>query len=234
MLYTEHTRLRLTMKNFRFDWKMIWRITKIGIPAMINGTERTSANLLVMWFVVPFGTFAVAAHSLMERIDNIIRMPANGMGQGSGVLAGQALGAKQPDRAAKTGWLAVGLFTGVIALISTAVWFSPGYIIRVFNVEPNLVDIATVFLKIQIVAFMAYGFDIVLLNSLNGIGDTWIPTLNTLITLWGVQMPLAFLLPRIPGLGVYGVRWAMVLALVARAAVFAVYFKTGRWKNKKV
>ncbi|HLB27659.1 MAG TPA: MATE family efflux transporter [Dehalococcoidales bacterium] len=101
MLYTGRTRLQLTMKNFRFDWKMIWRITKIGIPASLMGAERSSANLLVTWFVVPFGTFAVAAHSLLERIDNFIRMPAMAMGQGAGVLAGQNLGAKQPERA---GW----------------------------------------------------------------------------------------------------------------------------------
>src|SRR3989304_211469 len=63
MLYSGRTRLQLNMSHFRFDWKMIWRITKIGIPASIMGTERASANLLLMWFIVPFGTPAVAPPS---------------------------------------------------------------------------------------------------------------------------------------------------------------------------
>ena len=234
MLYSGRTRIRLTMKNFRFDWKMIWRITKIGIPASIMWTERSSANLLVMWFIVPFGTAAVAAHALLERVDNFIRMPAMGLGNAAGVLAGQNLGAKQPERAEKTAWLSVGLFTGVMFVISVVVWFWPEYVVSIFNTEPGLVEIAATFLRIQIVHFMVSGITLVLMSCLNGVGDTWAPTLNTLITLWGVQMPLAYLLSRFTTLGVFGVRWAMVIAVVVRAAVYVVYFKTGRWKSKKV
>jgi putative MATE family efflux protein len=234
MLYSGRTRLRLTMRNFRFDWKIIWRVTKIGIPVAINWTERSSANLLVTWFVVPFGTLAVAAHALMDRVDTLIRMPAMGMGNAAGVLAGQNLGAGQPERAEKTGWLAVGMFSGIMFILSVVMWFWPEYIIRVFNTEPGLVEIAVTFLRIQIVGFMMLGFIITLMNCLNGVGDTWVPTLNTMITMWLVQMPLAYWLPRNTVLGVYGVRWAMVAAMVIRAAVFGVYFKMGRWKRKEI
>ncbi|MFC1991264.1 MATE family efflux transporter [Chloroflexota bacterium] len=234
MLYSGRTRLRLTLKNFRFDGNMIWRILKIGIPAMINGTERTMANLLVMWFVVPFGTFAVAAHSLVERLDRFIHMPAQGLGQASGVLAGQNLGAGQPERAEKTGWLAASLFTGIISIISVMLWFWAEYLIRIFNTEPELVVIGATFLRIEIVAFMVFGFIQVLMQCLNGVGDTVIPMLTTLTSMWGVQMPLAYLLPRITNLGVYGVRWGIVAGNVARAVIYSTYFKMGRWKRKQV
>lgn len=234
ILYSGRTRLQLTMKNFRFDWQMIWRITRIGIPASLMGTERSSATLLVMWFIVPFGTFAVAAHALMERVDNFIRMPAMGLGQAAGVLAGQNLGAQQPERAEKTAWLAVGLFTAVMFVISVVVWFRPEFVIGIFNTQPELVKIAATFLLIQTVHFMVSGITLVLMSCLNGVGDTWAPTLNTLVTLWGVQMPLAYLLSRFTPLGVFGVRWAMVIAVVVRAAIYVVYFKMGRWKYKEV
>ncbi|MFC1991412.1 MATE family efflux transporter [Chloroflexota bacterium] len=234
ILYSGRTRIRLTMKNFRFDGNMLWRIVKIGIPASLMGAERSSANLLVMWFIVPFGTFAVAAHSLMSRVDNFIRMPAMGMGNASGVLAGQNLGAGQPERAEKTAWVAVVFFSIVMLVVSILVWFWPEYVISIFNTEPKLVEIAVIFLRIQIIHFMVSGITLVLMSTLNGVGDTWIPTLNTMITLWGIQMPLAFFLPRFTTLGVFGVRWAMVSAVVVRATIYAVYFKLGRWKRKKV
>lgn len=234
ILYSGRTRLRLTMRNFSFDGVMIWRIIKIGIPVAINWTERTSANLLVTWFVVPFGTVAVAAHSLMERVDNIVRMPSMGIGNAAGVLAGQNLGAGEPERAEKTGWLAVGLFSGIMFILSVIMGFWPEYVIRIFNTEPALVETTVTFLRIQIAGFMMMGFIITLMNCLNGVGDTWLPTLNTMITMWLVQMPLAYLLPKYTSLGVNGVRWAIVAAMVIRAAVFALYFKTGRWKSKEV
>ncbi|MFC2021532.1 MATE family efflux transporter [Chloroflexota bacterium] len=234
MLYSGRTRLRLTMRNFRFDGNMIWRIVKIGIPAMINGTERTTANLLVMWFVVPFGTLAVAAHALLERLDRFLHMPAMGMGQAAGVLAGQNLGAGKPERAEKTGWLAAGLFTGVMLIVSVCIWFWAEYIIRLFNSQPGLVEIGATFLRIEIVAFMVFGFIQVLMQCLNGVGDTMIPMLTTLTSMWGVQMPLAYLLPRVTGLGVYGVRWGIVVGNVVRAVIYSTYFKAGRWKRKRV
>ena len=234
ILYSGRTRLRLTMRNFRFDGKMIWRIVKIGIPVAINWTERTASNLLVTWFVVPFGTMSVAAHSLMDRVDNIIRMPSMGIGNAAGILAGQNLGAGQPERAERTGWLAVGLFSGIMFVLSLLMGLWPEFVIRIFNSEPGMVDIGVDFLRIQIVGWMMLGFIITLMNCLNGVGDTWIPTLNTLITMWAVQVPLAYFLPKYTDLGVNGVRWAMVAAMVIRAAVFAVYFKTGRWKHKKI
>ena len=81
---------------------------------------------------------------------------------------------------------------------------------------------------------MVFGLDMVLMNCLNGVGDTMIPMVTALVTAWLVQMPLAFFLPRVANLGVYGVRWAMVTAAVGRAAIYAIYFKLGRWQRKKV
>jgi Na+-driven multidrug efflux pump len=47
-------------------------------------------------------------------------------------------------------------------------------------------------------------------------------------------VPLAWWLSTRTDLGVYGVRWAMAIAIVMRAAVYIVYWKMGRWKNRKV
>ncbi|MBI4283751.1 MAG: MATE family efflux transporter [Chloroflexi bacterium] len=234
MLCSGRSRLWLTMRHFRFDWNVIWRIVRISIPATLNGTERNVGNLLVTWFVVPFGTLAVAAHSLLDRLDRFIHMPAQGLGQGAGVLAGQNLGAGQPQRADRTAWLSVNLFTGMMVIVSIALWFWAEPLIRLFNTEPGLVEIASTFLRIQIISYLVFGYAQVLQQCLNGVGDTLMPLLITLVTMWLVQMPLAYFLPRVAGLGVLGVRWGMVVAIVVRAALYAAYFKTGRWQRKRI
>ena len=58
--------------------------------------------------------------------------------------------------------------------------------------------------------------------------------ITTLTTMWLVQVPLAYLLPKYTDLGVYGIRWAIVTAIVLRAVIYSVYFRSGRWKRKKV
>jgi Na+-driven multidrug efflux pump len=209
-------------------------MVKVGIPASITGMERNLANFVLLWFVVPFGTFAVAAHSLVQRIDAFIHMPAMGVGQAAGILAGQNLGAGQPERAEKTGWTAAGLYTGVTVIGSVVIWFWAENIVRIFNAEPGLVEIAGTFLRIEIVSYLVFGVVVTLMTCLNGVGDTMIPMLATLLTMWLVQVPLAYYLPRVTDLGVYGIRWGIVSGIVMRAVIYTIYFKRGRWKRKKV
>ncbi|UCH43204.1 MAG: MATE family efflux transporter [Dehalococcoidales bacterium] len=233
-LFSGRTRLRLTLKNFHLDLPIIWRMVKIGIPATITGMERSFANLVMMTFIVPFGTLAVAAHSLCRRIESFVHMPTQGLGMASGVLAGQNLGAQQPGRSERTGWLAVGLVTAVMAVASIATWFWAEGMVGIFNSEPGLVEIASIFLRIQIAGYLVFGLAAGLAQCLNGVGDTVITMVVTLVAMWAVQVPLGYFLPKIGNLGVNGVRWAMVIALVVRAFTYAVYFRMGRWKRKKV
>ena len=71
-------------------------------------------------------------------------------------------------------------------------------------------------------------------NCIAGAGDTLPNMVISLAAIWAVQLPLAFLLPRFTGLGIYGVRWAMVAATIAGSLAYAVYFRRGRWKLKPV
>jgi len=234
ILLSGRTRLQLTLRNFRLDLNMIWRIVKIGIPASVMTTERTFGDLVLMWFMVPFGTLAVAGHTLIQRVAAIQRMPSMGLGMGAGVLVGQNLGAGQPERAEKGGWLAAGIAQGFALIVSVAVLLWAESIIRIFNAEPDVVELTSVFLRIAAAGYLVMGLYFVLQNCISGAGDTLPPMLVTLLSFWLVQIPLASFLPRVTDLGVYGVRWAIVAGSIAGAVAYTIYFWLGRWKRKKV
>jgi putative MATE family efflux protein len=234
ILFSGRTRMLVTLRDFRFDRSIIWRTVKIGIPASVTNVARNFADLVLVWFIIPFGTFAVAAHSLAQRIDQFAQMPSGGFGTAAGVLAGQNLGANQPERAARTGWLAVGLSTGFSVICSVVTWFWAEQLVSIFNAEPTLLEIGSTFLRIQIVSYMLWGVVVALSLCLNGVGDTIVPMLTNLITMCGLQIILAYFLSRVPGLGVYGIRWGIASGIVVRAVIYSVYFKLGRWKHKTI
>ncbi len=213
---------------------MIWRIVRIGLPASVMGMQRNISQLVLMWFMAPFGTLAVAAHSLNQRIEMILFMPAMGFGMAAGVLAGQNLGARQPERAERSGWLASGLAEGFMLICSLAILLWAEGIIHIFSSEPELVKIGSIFLRIAVAGYVVMAFAAVLQQCISGAGDTLPPMLFTTLGMFVVQIPLAFLLPRVTGLGVYGVRWAMVAGTVVGTIAYIVYFRLGRWKRKKV
>ncbi|UCC17205.1 MAG: MATE family efflux transporter, partial [Dehalococcoidales bacterium] len=195
LLFSGRTRLRLTLRNFRLDRSIIWRLLKVGIPASITGMQRNLPYLVLVWFISPYGTYAVAAHSIMQRIDNFIRTPAGTLGSAAGILAGQNLGAGQPERAEKGGWLAVCLFTGVIVIVAIVFLCWPESVIRIFNTESGFVEIASSFLRIQTIGYVLFGLVVGLSMCIDGVGDTMITMLATILTMWVVQIPLAYVLP---------------------------------------
>jgi Na+-driven multidrug efflux pump len=56
----------------------------------------------------------------------------------------------------------------------------------------------------------------------------------SLVMVWVVMLPLAFFLPGVADLGVYGVRWAIVASSFVGAVALMVYFLMGKWLAKKV
>ena len=157
VLLTGRSRLRLTFRNFRLDPGMIWRLVKISVPASITGMERSLSQFLVLWFIVPFGTIAVAAHSLTQRVDMFVHMPAMAWGMGAGVLAGQNLGAGKPERAQRTSWITVGLGSSLMLLFSIAIWFWAEGCARIFTSQSDMVDLTAIFLRISIVSVLLFG-----------------------------------------------------------------------------
>ncbi len=233
-LFTGRTRLWLTLRDFHLDPNIIWRIVKIGIPASVMGIQRTFGRFVLVWVMIPFGTLAVAAHTLAQRIEMFLYLPGWGMGMAAGVLVGQNLGAAQPERAEKGGWLAVGLVEGFMVICSVVVLLWAESIILIFSTEPGLVEIASTFIRIEAAGYLVMGFVAVLQMCLSGAGDTLPPMLFSLLMVWVVLLPLAFFLPQVTNLGMYGVRWAIVASVVAGAVAYATYFRLGRWKRKKV
>ncbi|MFC1901888.1 MATE family efflux transporter [Chloroflexota bacterium] len=234
VLFTGRTRLRLTLRDCHPDFEIIWRILKIGIPASVMGLGKAFGDLVLTWFMIPFGTLALAAHNLIFRIETFMNTPSKGLGTGAGVLVGQNLGAGQPGRAARSGWVAMGLVGGFIIVCSVILLLRAENIIGIFNVDPDLVNLGAVFLRIAIAGYLGMTIIYVMQNCISGAGDTLAPMLITLATLWVVQLPLAFLMSRFTDMDVYGVRWAIVISYIVGGIVYIMYFWRGRWKRKNV
>jgi putative MATE family efflux protein len=234
LLFRGHTRLRLTLRDFRFNLDIIWRILKIGVPALVMTLQRSLGDLALTWFIVPFGTLAVAAHSLASRVDMLLFMPGTGLGSGAGVLVGQNLGAHQPERAERGAWLAVGFVEVFLVACSIVILLWAEKIMGIFTTEPSLIHLGSIFLRIATASYLVLALVLVLQSCIAGAGDTVPNMIISIGMIWAVQLPLAFLLPHITHLGVFGVRWAIVASTFAGTIAYVTYFRLGRWKTKKV
>jgi Na+-driven multidrug efflux pump len=224
----------LKFRGFQPDFNLIWRVIKVGVPASITAMERTFGQLVMTGFVIPFGTLAVAAHTLTQQVDQFINITGSGVGQATGILAGQNLGAGKPDKAEKSGWLGIIIFTSLMAVSSVALWFWGENIIGIFTKDPGVIAIGVIFVRIQIITYLFLGCSGVLQQCLNGVGDTITTMIVVLISMFALQVPLAYLLSNHTSLGVYGTRWAIAIGTVFMAVIYSAYFRIGRWKRRKI
>jgi putative MATE family efflux protein len=234
VLFSGRTRLRLSWNDFSPDFSLIWRIMKIGIPGSISALGKTFADLVLTWIIIPFGTAPLAAHNVLARIEMFISTPGMGFGTASGVLVGQNLGAGRPERAARSGWLAMGVVSGIMAVFAIVLFIWAPEIISLFNTDPDLVKTGVNFLRIAAVGYLAMSITSILQSNITGSGDTLPPMIISLGMLWVVMIPLALVLSRYTSLEVLGVRWAIVICFVVGAVAYLLYFWSGRWKRKKV
>ncbi len=234
VLTGDRSRVKLSFKGFKFDFSIIWRIIRIGIPASIGGIQRSLSQFLLQIFMAPFGQAALAAHVIAQRVEMFLFMPAMSFGSGAGVLAGQNLGAGKPDRAERSAWLAVGLLEGFIVLIVVVmlIWTVP--VVHIFSSDPGLESVAIQYIRIAMVGWVMMGFMFALMNCLQSVGDTVATMIISVVDTWLVTILLAYLLPKYTNLGVLGIRWAMAASVVVGGIAMLIYFRTGRWKTRRV
>ena len=219
-------------RTWRPDLHLTRRILKIGIPGSGQMLSRSLMSLVFMGIVASSGMAAVAAYGIGMRFHFILLMPAFALGGAAATLMGQNLGAHQPDRAGRAvclaAWLDIGFM--VVAGLGLMVFATP--LVRLFNQDAEVVTIGTRYLLVVSPFYVFAGFGIVLARGLNGAGDTVGPMVITILTLWGLQVPLAIYLARVLHPPTDGIWWAMAAAFVVQGLLTIAWFRTGRWRGK--
>lgn len=229
-----HSRLHLTLRGYRVDYPLLWRMLKLGTPASIAGTERAVAQLMLLRLVSPFGDVALAAYALTRRMEMFANFGSMGLGQAAGILVGQNLGAGHPERAKQSiGWALLYVIV-MKSFIGALIFAFPVLLVTIFTGEPEVVELTTVWLRIQVLAAILMGLAMIFQQSFNTAGDTMAPLLVTLVAVWGVELPVAWILAHGLGIGPLGVGYAAIAGMAMRLVGYVPYFYWGRWMRIKV
>ena len=228
-LATGTSRLHLRLSGYRVDPALMWRIIKIGAPATATQMERGLSELILIRLVTPFGDIALAAYSLTRRLERITNIGSQGMGRASGVLVGQNLGAGEPQRARMTVKWAVAYVMVIRGLAGALLIAFPAFFVSLFSSDPEFIETAVVWLRIQAVAGTLLGGGQVFQQSFNVAGDTLAPMLVTFMSMWVMEIPIAFVLSRWTSAGEFGVAIAIAIAMLVRFCLYGGYYFTGRW-----
>lgn len=213
---------------------LVTRIFRIGWPAALEQMLFHIALLIWIVMVVFYGTEALAAHQIGLRIQMFAFMPGFGFAIAATALVGQNLGARRPEEAERKGWESMKWAVAVMGMTAAALFVLAPWIARVFIDDQAVVSLAVTFIRIHSLSVPAVGAFFAIDGALRGAGDTRYPLLTSFTGLYGIRLPLSFLLGFVLPYGLIGVWASLVVEYWCRAAIISVRFRGGRWKALRV
>ena len=234
LLFSGKTRIKLTVADIRIHPHTIGQLVKLALGGVGQQIIATSSWIGLMRIVSVFGSTAVAGYTIAIRVVVFALLPCWGIANAAATLVGQNLGAQKPDRAERSVWATAKANVILMGLISIALIGFPRPFIQPFIDDGPVVYSGAVALRIMSLGFIAYGLGMVLVQALNGAGDTATPTKINLFCFWLLEIPLAYLLAIKLHAGETGVFYSIIIAETAMTLWALVAFKRGRWKQKQV
>jgi putative MATE family efflux protein len=234
MLASGRSRIHLRRRHIELVPKVMWNICRLSGSGFLQILIDTSSYVGLVRVISTFGSDALAGYTIGIRTVIFAILPAWGLSNAAATMVGQALGAKNPDRAEHSVWTAGKYNAIVLGLVSVVfVVFAP-QIVGIYTNDPRVAPYATSCLRIVSTGFVFFAYGLVFTQSFNGAGDTWTPTWINLGCFWVLQIPLAWLLAIRLQMGPQGVFIAMTVAFSMLAVVSGVIFRRGNWKTTQV
>ncbi len=227
--------LRFYVSLFKPDWEIIRNLIRLTWPATTQFLIASGSWIILARLVAETGgTEASAGYQIALRNIVFFILPAWGMSNAAATLVGQNLGAKHPERAEKSVYIAASYNAVFMAFVTGLFVIFPSQIISFFSQDPAIVMHGVEALRIIGSAFVFYGVGMVMVQALNGAGDTRTPTGIHLVCFWLFQIPLAYLLAKVLQWNATGSYVAIPLAETLIALLAWYYFKKGSWKTIRV
>ena len=203
---------------------------KIGAPMGLQHLLMGGAYIVSTMIVAPLGTIAMAAHSLAITVESLCYMPGYGIAEAATTLVGQGIGAGQRLLTRSFARMSVALGIGVMTLMGVLMWIFAPELMALMSPVEEVIALGTRVLRIEAWAEPMFAAAIVCNGVFIGAGDTIIPAIMSLGSMWAVRLTLAATLA--PKFGLKGVWTAMAIELLFRGSIFLIRLFKGNWAEK--
>jgi putative MATE family efflux protein len=236
-LWTLHSgrgRVTVHLRQIRPVWSVMRKLIQVSVGGMFQYLVNVASWIALVRMTAVFGSAAIAGYTIAIRIIFFGILPSWGMSNAAATMVGQNLGAGKPERAERSVWL-TGFYNMIfLGLVGLTFIILAHPVISVFTSDPEVIRVAVATLRYISYGYLFYAYGMVIVQSFNGAGDTYTPTMINLFCYWLWQIPLAYLLAFHTGLGVTGIFLAITISESTLAVVGVLAFRRGKWKQKIV
>ncbi len=224
--------LRLELANLKPKRKELKLLLQIGLPSS-TGQALTALGFSVLQGIINgFGTAAIAAFGVGNRLIGLFNMPAMGIGQAASSLVGQSLGANDEDGARKIVRTSFAVILAFLIPTMTLSFFYGNYFTRFFVDDAQVIAYGAKLFRVVSGSVVFFGLFTVFGGVFQGGGYTRPYMILNIIRLWAIRLPLAWLFGYPAGMGPDGIWWAMFISNIVVFIAAAFIYRQGKWARR--
>jgi putative MATE family efflux protein len=224
--------------SWRPDWEVIGQLFKFGLPTGIQGVAMNIGGVFLLAFI---GSLAMSAQAQAAyvvsytQLFSFITWTSVGIMGATAAVAGQNLGARQPERTSKAVRVASGFGLMLAAFIGAAFVLVPNYLLDVFGMEDPVVrELSIQLLRYLSVSGLFITVALAYTGGLQGTGDTKSPMYISFISQILIPLGMCFVIQTFATLDPGDIWLAIVIGHFTRAVLSVTVFRRERWRDIEV
>lgn len=233
-LFNGKSLIKLGWNTLVIEVQIIFNVLRIAAGSILQFIIGSASWIFLLSLMSRFGDEVAAGYTIAIRVFIFTLLPSWGLANAAATLVGQNLGANQPKRAEDAVWQTALYNSYVMITCTIGLFILAPNIITIFTSDPVVLESGSLALRYVSLGYVFYGYGMVVIQGLNGAGDTYTPTILNVFGFWVFQIPFAYLSAIYFGMGAKGVFLAIVLAETLMAIAAIIIFKRGKWKEVKI
>ena len=213
--------------SFRPTWQCFRNAIGIALPMGCERVIMCGAQIMSTVIIAPLGTIAIAANSFAITVESLCYMPGHGVSNAATTLVGQSIGAGRRDLTWRFAHISVLMGIAVMTVMGVVMYVTAPAMMGIMTPDAAVQELGAKILRIEAFAEPMYAASIVVYGVFVGVGDTLVPSIMNLGSIWAVRLTLAALLA--PKFGLQGVWIAMCVELCFRGIIFLIRLYRKKW-----
>lgn len=217
------------------DFEMIRSLFRFGLPAGVQGVAMNVGGVFLLGFIgsLALSAQAQAAYTVgYTQLFSLVTWTTVGLMSAAATLAGQNLGAKNPERAEKAVHLAARIAVGIALVVGILFILAPDSLLAIFGMnDPVTIDLAVELLGYLSVSAIFIAVALTYTGGLQGSGDTKSPLYISIISQVLLPIGMCFFFQQTGTLEASEIWLAILLGHVTRCLLSVAKFRQGRWRD---
>jgi putative MATE family efflux protein len=222
----------------RPDFTVIRSLFKFGLPTGVQGIAMNVGGVLMLRFIgsLEQSAAAQAAYTVgYAQLFSLITWTSVGLMGAAATIAGQNLGARNPERAIEGVRVASHIGLGVAAVVGLTFLLVPRYLLAGFGMTDMLViDIGETLLRYLSVSGFFITVALSYTGGLQGSGDTRSPLVISILSQVMVPIGICTALGATAGLTAEWVWTAILIGHMTRCGLSVMRFRQQKWRGIEV